>query len=402
MKIGKLTKIFVYVTMVKVIVYIAGERMVRMDEFNLSRFQEVLQNQRITAALLSNPATLTWLSGYAPPIQTGPSPFEGGQALGWWQSGELTLVLSDAEAPAASALGARTRDYLSYTIEAPIAGMEHHAAALEETLRQAGAPRGKIGVEFNFLSAPLAAVLEKAFPNSQLVPLDGAFSAVRAVKSGVEIEKIKASLALCDRAQAFIADSARAGQSEIELWGALKADLESTAGGRLPVLADLVAGLRTADVGGLPGGYQIQPGDAIIADIVPRLDGYWGDNAGTHFAGQPVPALEKAYRDVRAALQKGIQAVRPGLKACDLDRLLRQELTSQGYPPYPHHSGHGIGATFHEEPRLVAYNQLALQPGMVVAIEPGAYLPGIGGVRLEDVVLVTAGGCEILTRHLKA
>ncbi len=370
-----------------------------MHTQNLDRFQDLLKEQGLQAALLSNPATLTWLTGYAPPIQTGPSPFEGGPALGWWQDGQLTLVLSDAEAAAAAETGAEVRDYLSYTVDEPLDGTRRQAQALRALIETSGA-RTRVGVEFNFLAAPLAAVLNQAFPGAALQPLDGAFDLLRAIKTPEEVEKIQAALNLCDLAQAFVAARATPGMSEIELWGALKAHLEVAAGGRLPVLADLVAGLRTADIGGLPGGYQLRPGDAVIADIVPRLNGYWGDNAGTHFVGEPPDELKKIYQIVRAALRKGVEAVRPGVRAGELDRMLRSEIERHGYPVYPHHSGHGLGAAFHEEPRLVPYNQLPLLPGMVVAIEPGIYAPGIGGVRLEDVVLVTQDGCRLLTHHL--
>ena len=169
-----------------------------------------------------------------------------------------------------------------------------------------------------------------------------------------------------------------------------------------PVLADLVAGLSTAEIGGLPGDYVLQDGDPVIVDVVPRLAGYWGDNAGTHFVGEPSQALRKIYQLVRETLQLGVGAVRPGLRACDLDEMLRAAIGQQGYPVYPHHSGHGIGTSYHEEPRIVPYNTATLEPGMVIALEPGIYLPEIGGVRLEDVVLVTEGGCELLTFHLVA
>jgi Xaa-Pro aminopeptidase len=279
-------------------------------------------------------------------------------------------------------------------------GVERQAAVLGELLASAKSLRGKVGVEKNFLTVPLSSVLHECLPGAEFQPLDGAFDRLRAVKSPEEIEKILSTLALCDAAQAFVAAQIHPGMSEIELWGAMKAHLEVKAGSRLPLLADLVAGPRTAEIGGLPGEYRLQAGDAVIADIVPRLNGYWGDNAGTHFVDQPPAELKKIYTLVRSALRKGIEAVRPGLRAGDLDRLLRAEIEAHGYGVYPHHSGHGIGASFHEEPRLVPYNDLALEPGMIVAIEPGIYAPGVGGVRLEDVVLVTSDGCQVLTTHL--
>jgi Xaa-Pro aminopeptidase len=371
-----------------------------MDAFNLDRFNENLQSHNLRAALLSNPATITWLTGYAPPIQTGPNPFEGGPALGWWQGSELVLILSDAEASAAAAVGAKAYDYLSYSIDEPMSGAKHQAAVLRKVLGSAGPLKGEVGVELNFLPANFKAVIDEALPAVTIQPLDGAFDLLRAVKSADEINKIRDSLQLCDLAQSFVASQAKPGMSEIEVWGTLKARLEVEAGTRLPILADFVAGQRTAEIGGLPGDYILSSGDPIIADIVPRLNGYWGDNAGTYFLGEPSAELKKMYRSVRAALQMGVEKVRPGVRASELDRMLRAQMEAESYPVYPHHSGHGLGASFHEEPRIVPYNELILEPGMVMAIEPGVYIPGVGGVRLEDVVLVTKDGCELLTNHL--
>ena len=371
-----------------------------MDAFNFDQFNEFLRSQKFQAVLLSDPATITWLTGYAPPIQTGPNPFEGGPALGWWQDGELVLILSDAEAGPASSFGVKTRDYLSYSIEEPMLGANNQAAVLRQVLNSASSLKGKLGVELNFLPASCKVVLDEALPSATIQPLDSEFDLPRAVKSADEIKKIRAALRLCDLAQSFVATHAKPGMSEIEIWGGLKTRLEVEAGTRLPILADFVAGQRTAEIGGLPGSYILRSGDPIIADIVPRLNGYWGDNAGTHFLGEPPAELKKIYRIVRAALQMGVEKVRPGLPASELDRMLREKIEAEGYPVYPHHSGHGLGASFHEEPRIVPYNDRPLEPGMVIAIEPGIYVPEVGGVRLEDVVLVTQDSCELLTYHL--
>jgi len=371
-----------------------------MNQQALERLGNWMKEQDLAAALLSNPFNVTWLTGYAPPIQTGPSPFEGGPALLWLRGDRAVLLTSDMEAGSARACGIEVQDYVAYTIEAPIAGSQNQAEALRTLLGPDKALTSKVGVEWGYLPAPFVEILMDALPGASMVTLDGWIDPLRAVKSADEIKLIRSSLRLCDNAQREVRKLLHPSISEIELWGALKAHLEGLAAGRLPVLADLVAGARTAEIGGLPGDYQLQDGDPVIADIVPRLAGYWGDNASTHFVGEPSEALARIYRLVRETLQLGVDAVHPGLRACDLDEMLRAAIREQGYPVYPHHSGHGIGTSYHEEPRIVPYNTATLEPGMVIALEPGIYLPETGGVRLEDVVLVTQDGCELLTFHL--
>ncbi len=371
-----------------------------MNLYALDRLSDICKHHNLAGALLSNPATITWLTGYAAPIQTGPSPFEGAPALGWFSDGSLRLAVSDMESGAAQAQGADTIDYVAYTIEAPIDGFGNQAQALKRLLSGAKGLKGEVGVELNYLPAVLLDQIHELLPGAKLSKLDGQFELLRAVKAPDEVSRIRKALKLCDLAQAETKRLIQPGMSEIEVWGLLKQRLEVEAGGRLAMLADFVAGERTGEIGGLPGETIMKPGDAVIADIVPRLDGYWGDNAGTHFVGEPASELRRYYQVVLDALRKGIEAVKPGVRCCDLDEMLRNQIRAKGFEAYPHHSGHGLGTTFHEEPRIVPYNTLKLEAGMVVAIEPGIYTTGIGGVRLEDVVLVTADGCEVLTKHL--
>ncbi|MDR3578076.1 MAG: Xaa-Pro peptidase family protein [Anaerolineaceae bacterium] len=371
-----------------------------MNAYSQERLVNFLKQHSLAALLLSDAHSLTWLTGYAPPIQTGPNPFEGGPALAWVMGEQVTLVLSDAESAAARACGADVQEYLSYTIDAPIAGLLNQAEALVKLLSASGSLKGRVGVEMNQLPPPLLEKLRDLLPLASLQPVDGQLDRLRAVKSPPELTRLRDALALCDLAQSETRKLIQPGRTEIELWSGVKARLEFQAGGRLPVLADFIAGARTAEIGGLPGLYPLQAGDAVIADIVPRLDGYWGDNAGTHFVGEPSQELRRMYTVVLETLRRGIQMVRPGLKARDLDSQLRSLIRDQGFPVYPHHSGHGLGVSYHEEPRLVPYNEMKLETGMVIAIEPGIYIPGVGGVRLEDVVLVTDSGCEVLTSHL--
>ncbi len=367
---------------------------------NFERLNAHLRSLGVEAALLSSPFTLTWLTGYAPPIQTGPSPFEGGPAIGWWRDGELTVVLSDEEAEAAQGLGVDVRDYVGFSVEEPLNTTERQASVVRDLLEEKGTPGRTIGAELNFLAAALARVLYEFFPARSVQPLDGRIEGLRAVKSGDEIDKISAALRLCDLGQSYIRGNCRSGVSELELWGEMKARLEVEAGTRLPMLADLVAGTRSAEIGGDPSDYVLGDGDPIIVDLVPRLDGYWGDNAATYFAGEPSSEMIKAYGVVHEALHTGVESVRPGVRARDLDEMLRDAVRGAGYEPYPHHSGHGIGTSYHEEPRIVPYNETLLEADMVIALEPGIYIPDVGGARLEHVVLVTPDGCQVLTEHL--
>ena len=372
-----------------------------MHTENVTKLAEFLRFQGLQAALLANPFNLTWLTGYAPPIQTGPSPFEGGPGLGWFLNGELTMLVSDGEAGPAGASGANLVSYAGYTVDEPLACPDRLVDAFSGMLKPFASLKGKVGVEMAQLPAALFVKLQAALPQATLVDLGQQIDPLRLIKTAQEVEKIRAALRLADLAQFEIRKHLQPGVTELELWTLVKSKVEQQAGCRVPVLADLVAGVRTGDIGGLPSGYALQHGDPVLLDFVPRIDGYWGDNCNAYFVGQAPQALEKIYHIVRGALKAGAETIRPGVRANELDGLVRNYIRQAGYEPYPHHTGHGLGASFHDEPRIVPYNTQPLAPGMVLVLEPGIYLPGVGGVRLEDAFLVTEGGCDLLTRHLQ-
>jgi Xaa-Pro aminopeptidase len=372
----------------------------KMQQENYDKLNSYLKAQGFEAALIASPFNITWLTGYAPAIQTGPSPFEGGPALGWFRAGQLTLLVNDWDAGAVEATGVKVQPYTGYTVEEPLACTQRMASALKEMLKQEAGLSGSVGVEMNSLPAALHKQLEESLPHASLVNLDQQLDPLRAVKTAGEIEKLRAALRLSDMAQEAMRLAILPGVTELELYEKIKAKVEYEVGGRVPVLLDLVAGVRTADIGGPPSNYTLQPGDPVMLDFVPRLDGYWGDNCAGYFVGEPSTELEKVYKVVKGSLYAGRDAIRPGLKAEALDALVRKYIRDAGYEPYPHHTGHGLGTIYHEEPRIVPNHPMELEPGMVLVLEPGIYLAGVGGVRLEDAYLVTSDGCEVLTTHL--
>jgi Xaa-Pro dipeptidase len=142
---------------------------------------------------------------------------------------------------------------------------------------------------------------------------------------------------------------------------------------------------------------EIQAGDPVIVDLAPRVNGYWGDSCNTFISGKPTDEHERVFAEIASALAEAIATVRPGMPVHQLDEDLRKRLAALG-GVFPHHSGHGIGVTYHEEPRVVPYNEMAFEENMVIALEPGVYFPGKWGMRLEYVLKVTKSRAELLTK----
>jgi len=142
----------------------------------------------------------------------------------------------------------------------------------------------------------------------------------------------------------------------------------------------------------------LQTGDLLILDFGAVWGGYHSDVTRSFVLGCPSPEQERIHRVVYEAQSLGVAAVRPGVTAKDLDALVRESIAKAGFGEFFGHStGHGVGLLVHEEPRLYDQDETALAPGMVVTVEPGVYVPGFGGVRIEDTVLVTEDGHRVLT-----
>ena len=246
---------------------------------------------------------------------------------------------------------------------------------------------GRVAIEAHALSVAAAATLDE--------PQDvgGALRGLRAVKTPEELAAIRRAIAVCDAGQAAAREALSAGTTELAAWNAIQGAMETAAGERLPLLCDLVSGPRTADVGGFPSDRVIGEGELVICDLVPRLGGVYGDSCSTIAIGEPPAGATDAHLRAVEMLELLVSAVRPGIAAGELDALGRS--TGLGYP---HHTGHGLGYAGHEEPRIVPDSPVVLEPGMVVALEPGTY-PGPWGLRVERVCVVTADGCEVLSRH---
>jgi Xaa-Pro aminopeptidase len=327
---------------------------------------------------VSAPGAVTWLTGYVPDIETGPSPFALSAIAVLAGDASATLVVSEDEEEGARETGCEVVTYPGFGI-GPLDTVANAARALQKAL-----DRVPVAIDAGSFPAALVADLE-------WVDVEKDLAQARAVKDPDEVERIRQAIAVCDAGQAAARAEARPGMTELDLWAATRGAMETAAGSRLPVLADLVSGPRTADVGGPPGLRVLEEGDLVLCDLVPRVSGYWGDSCATFAVGEPTEEARSAHARSLETLEGVVAEVHPGASAADLDALARSALD------FPHHTGHGLGTSWHEEPRLVPDSAARLEPGMVVAIEPGSYA-GIG-VRVEQIVLVNEAGCEVLSRH---
>lgn len=365
--------------------------------------RDLLRDRRLDAALFAQPATITWLTGFAPPMQLGPNPNAGGPPLLWYEGEQFTLIVVDAHAEAAAAfadeLDGAVLTYTGYTYQQAIDGPRRLQEAL--TRLWAGGGSGAVGMELNHLPAAVTATLWKRRNGPHFQAIDGLLAPLRAVKTEEEIARLRYAFHLAEVGHAAARAVVHAGVREIDVWAAVHAAIEKEAGRRVPLGNDCVVGTRPWNVGGWPLDWSITAGDSLIVDLSAIPDGYWSDSCATYVAGTPTDLQKELHAVVREALTLGASMLRPGMVAGDIDEAMREFIRRAGHPGYPHHGGHGVGVTGHEAPRIIPDSDEILQAGMVVMLEPGIYLPGRTGVRLEDGYLITPGGAELLTHHAK-
>jgi Xaa-Pro aminopeptidase len=221
---------------------------------------------------------------------------------------------------------------------------------------------------------------------------------LRTTKNEAEIDAIRRASALTDRVGEEIRELDFAGTTERELAREIDSRL-AEAGGESPSFETIVgSGPNGARPHHRHSEREIEAGDPVVLDFGTRLDGYPSDQTRTHvFSGEPPEKFEEVHDVVREAQQAAVEAVEPGIPAEVVDRAAREVIEAAGYgEEFTHRTGHGVGIEVHEPPYIVAGNSRKLKPGMVFSVEPGVYLDGEFGVRIEDLVVVTETGCERL------
>jgi Xaa-Pro aminopeptidase len=263
--------------------------------------------------------------------------------------------------------------------------------------------RLRIGIESEHLSVSARDRLLDALPSfCRLKKTSALIERVRMIKDADELKLIRAAVNLGAGLFDTALKTIRPGVKETDVAAEMEYAAHQAGAQGMSFSTIIAAGKRSALPHGRASAARIQTRGFVVCDFGVILSGYCSDMTRTVHVGRPTAEERRAYDAVRNAQQAAIEVVRPGVSVCEVDSAVRKLLKKEGLAKYfTHSAGHGVGLEIHEAPRIAAGQTEVLHPGMVITIEPGVYLPGKWGVRIEDMVLVTESGCEVLASTSK-
>ena len=232
----------------------------------------------------------------------------------------------------------------------------------------------------------------------KLFPLASAIEDLRQIKDEVEVSLIRDSVSILENAVLYFESILKPGLSENDLASKTEYFVRAASGEWVPFEIMVASGPNSAFPHAKPGDRIIRPNDMVLLDLGVSYEGYKSDLTRVFFLGKINAKHREIYSVVKEAQRRSIEAIKPGAKMSEIDGIARGFINGKGYGRmFGHSLGHGIGLEVHESPSVSSSNHAVLKPGMVFTVEPAVYVPGWGGIRIEDMVLVTTKGCEVLT-----
>ena len=290
--------------------------------------------------------------------------------------------------------------------KAPLMSAAEWLLAQRRSLARRGSSKSKslsIGIEGEHLTVSARARLSKtlgaAFKLKASPPL---IEQARKVKDSEETGLIRAAVEMGASLFDHVLKTIRPGVSENEVAAALEYAARKAGAEQMSFPTIIASGKRSALPHGVASGAKIPAKGFVVCDFGVILAGYCSDMTRTVHVGNPTAEARRVYESVRQAQWAAVETVKPGKSVAEVDHAARKLLKKEGLGEhFTHSTGHGVGLEIHESPRIAAGQSDVLKPGMVITIEPGVYIPGKFGVRIEDMVLVTKTGCEVLTPTTK-
>jgi len=347
--------------------------------------QEILNHGLDGVALVPGP-NLYYLSGITSHLSERPL------VLFIPADDEPAIVIPTLEAMKARAAGIPEGRIFAWSDE------EGYTGAFQQACARLELADYLLGVEALHMRVLELELLKRYAPGVQIAHAEPAMTALRAVKDETEIAAMRRAVAIAEEALRRLLPRIKIGMTEKQVAAMLTQALFA-AGAESQAFGPIVsAGPNSASPHATPTERPLQAGDLLVIDWGVFVDGYPSDITRTFAVGEIEPEFRRIYELVRLANERGKQAARPGATGRDVDRAARKVIADAGYGDYfIHRTGHGLGLEVHEPPDMVATNANPLVAGNVFTVEPGIYLPGRGGVRIEDDVVLTAQGAVSLT-----
>lgn len=289
------------------------------------------------------------------------------------------------------------------TIEIGGPADQHRAVAAAVTSGRNGSARRKVGLEANAVTWATQRSMAEVFEGSELVPTSGVVEGLRRVKDPGERSRIEAAARVADEALSRVVPMLSEGRSEREVATELDFAMRRLGAEDSAFETIVAGGPNGAKPHARPGPRAIGRGDLVVIDFGAKVDGYRSDMTRTLSVGDPADdALGEVWELVLRAQAAGAAAVAPGVAASAIDDACREMIDAAGYGDrFVHSTGHGVGLDIHEAPAVAGTSADTLEAHSVVTVEPGVYLPDVGGVRIEDTLIITEGGARAVTGYPK-
>lgn len=256
----------------------------------------------------------------------------------------------------------------------------------------------RVGFEAKHISYGEVSRIRDRLKTPEFIPSYDLVEDFRIIKTPVEVKLIKKAARICLSVFKQAAGAVEIGKKEKEIAAFVEYRMRAAGADSASFATIVLSGKRSALPHGSPSEKRIKNNEAVLIDSGACIDGYNSDLTRVFFLGRIPSALNKIYGIIKAAQEKAIKAIRPGIRAAKVDSIAREYIKKRGFGRYFGHSlGHGIGREVHEAPSLSAESKAILRPGMVFTVEPAVYMPGLGGIRIEDMVFVTNNAAEVLS-----
>ena len=320
---------------------------------------------------------------------------------GCFAGGETFLVCSESERRSTrTAVADHLAAYKDYDIEGTTQTfLEHALPALRDALKRSSRPVRRIALENRYAQVAVRDALGEMYPQASFVDVAETVLGMRKRKDPDEVEELRRTADLSGFCYMTAGEAIAPGRRDIDIYAACYEAYVRKMGEYVTFAGDFLAGEDSVKVTGGPSGRLLESGQTMILDLWIDPYGYWMDNARTFAVGQrPSRDQERLYDLAIAAIRHGEKCLKPGVKGGEIYHEVRGVFEKEGLEAhFPGHAGHGVGLSPHEAPLFIPASNDPVEEGDVVTLEPGLYVPGIGGVRCEDNYLITGGGPQLLS-----